>query len=102
MYMSPTCYKLVLFIVLQEAGWQQIKRTNILVWQGDIIMNLGKMFLVIGVIFIIIGLLWSLIGKLPGDLVIKRGNITFYFPIVTSIVLSIILSLIFLLINKFR
>ena len=36
------------------------------------------------------------IGKLPGDIVIKKGNTTFYFPIVTSILLSLVLSLIFL------
>lgn len=65
-------------------------------------MNFGKIFILIGVIFIIIGLLWSFIGKLPGDIVIKRGNTTVYFPIVTSIVVSIILSLIFYFLNKFR
>jgi len=33
------------------------------------------------------------LGRLPGDLVYKRGNFTFYFPLMTSIVLSIVLSL---------
>jgi hypothetical protein len=33
------------------------------------------------------------IGKLPGDILIKRDNFTFYFPITTSILASIILSL---------
>lgn len=65
-------------------------------------MNFGKIFILIGVIFIMIGLLWSFIGKLPGDIVIKRGNTTVYFPIVTSIVVSIVLSLIFYFLNKFR
>ncbi|HLS06745.1 MAG TPA: DUF2905 domain-containing protein [Bacillota bacterium] len=65
-------------------------------------MNISKMFIMIGIIFIVIGLIWSIIGKLPGDLTIKRGNFTFHFPIMTSIVVSIILSLIFYLLNKFR
>lgn len=65
-------------------------------------MNFGKVFIGIGVVFIIIGLLWSFIGKLPGDIVIKRGNTTVYFPIVTSIVVSIVLSLVFYFFNKFR
>ncbi|HLS23505.1 MAG TPA: DUF2905 domain-containing protein [Pseudogracilibacillus sp.] len=65
-------------------------------------MNFGKLFIVIGIVFILFGLFWSFIGKLPGDIVIKRGNTTFYFPIVTSIVLSIVLSLIFYIINQFR
>jgi hypothetical protein len=33
------------------------------------------------------------LGRLPGDLIYKRGNFTFYFPLMTSIVLSIMLSL---------
>jgi hypothetical protein len=32
-------------------------------------------------------------GRLPGDVVIRRGNATFYFPIVTGLVLSIVLSI---------
>ncbi|HAG07901.1 MAG TPA: DUF2905 domain-containing protein, partial [Peptococcaceae bacterium] len=33
------------------------------------------------------------IGRLPGDIVIRKGNFTFYFPLVTSIILSIVLTL---------
>lgn len=40
------------------------------------------------------------IGKLPGDIYIKRGNFTFYFPIVTSILASIILTVIFSLFRR--
>ena len=49
-----------------------------------------------GVMFVVGGLVWLLGrtdgGLLPGDLVIKRGNSTFVFPIVTSIVVSIVLT----------
>ncbi|MBH0229995.1 DUF2905 domain-containing protein [Halobacillus yeomjeoni] len=62
----------------------------------------GKIFIVIGIVFIVIGLLWSLFGKLPGDLSFKKGNVTFYFPVMTSIVVSIVLSLIFYFIGKIR
>ncbi|GEN30990.1 hypothetical protein HNQ35_000806 [Cerasibacillus quisquiliarum] len=65
-------------------------------------MNMGKMFIVLGMVFIIIGIFWTFIGKLPGDFTFKKGNVTFHFPLMTSIVVSIILSLLFLLINKFR
>ena len=41
-------------------------------------------------------------GRLPGDIVIERGNSTFYFPIVTSIVLSVVISLILFIIGRFR
>ena len=63
---------------------------------------MGKMLVVLGVVLIIIGLIWQFIGKLPGDIVVKKGNTTFYFPIVTSIVVSIILSLIFYVMGRFR
>ncbi|GEN51947.1 MULTISPECIES: DUF2905 domain-containing protein [Halobacillus] len=61
----------------------------------------GKIFIVIGIVFIVIGILWSIFGKLPGDLSFKKGNVTFYFPIMTSIIVSIVLSLIFYFIRKF-
>jgi hypothetical protein len=63
---------------------------------------MSKTFILIGIIFIIIGLASSIFGKLPGDIVMKKGNTTFFFPIVTSIVISIILSLILYLIGRFR
>ncbi|MCA0992575.1 DUF2905 domain-containing protein [Pseudalkalibacillus hwajinpoensis] len=65
-------------------------------------MGISKLFIVLGIAFLAIGVLWSFVGKLPGDLVIKRGNTTFFFPIVTSIIVSIVLSLLFFIIGKFR
>jgi len=35
------------------------------------------------------------LGRLPGDIVVRRGPVTFYFPLVTSLVVSIVLSVIF-------
>ncbi|HET7628338.1 MAG TPA: DUF2905 domain-containing protein [Bacillales bacterium] len=63
---------------------------------------MGKFMIGAGIVLVVIGFVWQLIGKLPGDIVIKRGNFTFYFPIVTSIVISIVLSLIFYIFGKFR
>ena len=40
------------------------------------------------------------IGKLPGDILIRRGNFTFYFPLATCILLSIILSIILALFRR--
>ncbi|MFK3958278.1 DUF2905 domain-containing protein [Guptibacillus hwajinpoensis] len=65
-------------------------------------MGISKLFIVLGIAFLAIGVLWSFIGKLPGDIVIKKGNTTFFFPIVTSIIVSIALSLLFFIIGKFR
>ncbi|MGA9287309.1 MAG: DUF2905 domain-containing protein [Anaerobacillus sp.] len=65
-------------------------------------MGISKLFIILGITFLLIGFLWSFIGKLPGDIMIKKGNTTFFFPVVTSIVVSILLSLIFFIIGKFR
>jgi hypothetical protein len=59
---------------------------------------MGKLLLVIGLVIAGLGLLTMSgvpLGRLPGDLSFRRGNTTFYFPIVTSIVLSIVLTLLF-------
>ena len=67
-------------------------------------MGIGKLLMTIGVILFIIGFLMQFIqiGKLPGDIVFKKGNTTFYFPIMTSIIISLVLSLLFYFIGKFR
>ncbi|MGG3738477.1 DUF2905 domain-containing protein [Aeribacillus pallidus] len=67
-------------------------------------MNLPKMLMFIGVLIFVIGFLAQFIkiGKLPGDILIKKGNTTFYFPIMTSILLSVLLSLVFYFLGKFK
>lgn len=40
------------------------------------------------------------LGRLPGDIIIQKGNFTFYFPVVTCIVLSLILTLVLSLIRR--
>ena len=57
---------------------------------------MGKALVIAGIVIAGIGLLMMAglpIGRLPGDIVIRRGNGTFYFPLVTSILLSIIFTL---------
>ena len=59
----------------------------------------------IGLVLALIGLLWPLLsklglGRLPGDIVIERGNFRFYFPIVTCLIVSIVLSFFFWLLNR--
>ena len=59
----------------------------------------GKFLLIVGLLIAAVGqwLMYGpkipLLGKLPGDIVIRRENFSFYFPITTCIVLSILLSL---------
>ncbi|RYM06831.1 DUF2905 domain-containing protein [Sporolactobacillus sp. THM7-7] len=64
--------------------------------------DFGKILMVIGAVLFAIGLLWPIFGKLPGDILIRKGNATFFFPVVTCLLISIVLSLIFYIINYFR
>lgn len=64
---------------------------------------MGRALIVIGLVIAGIGLLIQLgvpIGRLPGDVVVRRGQSTFYFPIVTCIILSVLLSLLGLLLRR--
>ena len=69
---------------------------------------LAKMIIILGIVLIVIGVVLLLaqklpfLGRLPGDIMIKKENFTFYFPLATSILVSIIISLILYLIGKFR
>jgi hypothetical protein len=62
--------------------------------------QLAKTLIALGIGIVVLGVLLYFagrlgIGKLPGDIYIKKGNFTFYFPIVTCILASIILTVIF-------
>jgi len=66
----------------------------------------GKLLLILGIILSIMGLIFIFgskvpgLGRLPGDIFIKKENITFFFPIVTCILISIIVTLILSLFRR--
>lgn len=60
---------------------------------AKILIILGAIMLSLGIFLLLMGKL-PFFGKLPGDIYIRRGNFTFYFPIITSLLLSIIITLI--------
>ncbi len=73
---------------------------------------IGKILIAIGLVIVVLGGLlvaadripglgnaFSWLGKLPGDVSFKRDNVSFYFPIGTSLLLSVLLSLLFLLLG---
>jgi len=68
--------------------------------------GIGKALIVMGLIIAALGVVLSFsdripwIGRLPGDIFIRKGNFSFYFPLATCILISIVLSLIFLLLRK--
>ncbi|MGA7973577.1 MAG: DUF2905 domain-containing protein [Pseudolabrys sp.] len=66
---------------------------------------MARVLIIAGIILVLAGLAWPVIaklglGRLPGDIVFQRGNTTFYFPIVTSIILSVVLSAVLWLLGR--
>lgn len=58
---------------------------------------MGRLLIVLGLVLVGVGLAVKAglpLGRLPGDIVVRRGNGTFYFPIVTCVLVSVVLSLI--------
>jgi hypothetical protein len=69
---------------------------------GRLLVVLGIALLVIGGIVMLLGRTGLPLGRLPGDIVYRGKNTTFYFPLATSIVLSVLLSIILFLVGRFR
>ena len=58
---------------------------------GKLLIIVGGLVLVVG-LFLTLGLRIPYLGKLPGDISINRGNVHFYFPIVTCLLVSLLLT----------
>lgn len=57
---------------------------------------MGRLLILIGLMIVAAGVLVMVgvpLGRLPGDLTVRRGSFTFYFPLATSILASIVLTL---------
>jgi len=72
------------------------------------VADLGKALIFFGVVIAVVGVVVLVSsranlpnGRLPGDIVYRGKNTSFYFPIVTCIVLSVVLSLVFWIIGRF-
>jgi len=68
-------------------------------------MSIPKLLIIVGLVLVVAGLAWPLIariglGRLPGDIVIERGNFHLYIPIATSLLISVVLGIIVWLLNR--
>ena len=69
---------------------------------------LGRILIILGIALVLLGIILSYshffsflhLGRLPGDIRIRRGSFSFYFPLTTCIILSILLSLVFYIFRK--
>ena len=63
---------------------------------------LGVSLVVIGGIIMLLGRTGLPIGRLPGDILYRGKNTTFYFPLATSILISVVLSIVLFLIGRIK
>jgi len=66
------------------------------------LIGIGLLIAIVGAVVLLLGRTNLPLGRLPGDVLYRGKNTTFYFPLMTSIVLSVVLSLLFYLIAKIR
>jgi len=69
---------------------------------GKTLVSLGLLIVVVGVVLMLVGRTNLPIGRLPGDMVYRGKNTTFYFPLATSILVSVVLSVVLYLIGRMR
>lgn len=71
--------------------------------------DLGKLLIVLGLVLVVAGVLLTMLGRanlpfgrLPGDIVYRGKNTTFYFPLATSVVVSVVLSIVLYVVGRWR
>lgn len=66
---------------------------------------MARLLVTVGILLVVLGLAWPLLtrlglGRLPGDIIVERGNFRFYFPLTTSLLVSLVLTLLFWLFRR--
>ncbi len=69
---------------------------------GKLLVVFGAVVILAGVVLMVVGRAHIPLGRLPGDIVYRGKNSTFYFPLATSLLVSVVLSVVLYLIGRFR
>ena len=69
---------------------------------GKVLMFFGAVLIGAGLLLFFLGKTSLPLGRLPGDILYRGKNTTFYFPLATSIVVSVVLSILFYVIGRLR
>ena len=69
---------------------------------GKALLGLGLLLAFVGLILMLAGRFGFPLGRLPGDIAYRGKNVSFYFPLGTSILISVVLSILFYLISHLR
>ena len=73
-----------------------------MVEMGRVLVALGVALVVIGGVVMLLGRAGLPLGRLPGDVLYRGKNSTFYFPLATSILISVVLSIVLFLIGRLK
>lgn len=69
---------------------------------GKLLIFLGVALVVVGVLVLGLGRAHLPLGRLPGDIVYRGKNTTFYFPLATSILLSVVLTIVLYVVGRLK
>jgi hypothetical protein len=69
---------------------------------GKLLLFFGLILVVAGLVLVLFGRMNIPLGRLPGDIVYRGKNTTFYFPLATSILLSVVLSVVLYFMGRLR
>jgi hypothetical protein len=69
---------------------------------GKLLITVGALLILGGVVLVLLARTHLPLGKLPGDIIYRGKNTTFYFPLATSILLSVVLSLLLYIVGRWR
>ena len=73
-----------------------------MVEMGRLLIILGAALVVIGGVVMLLGRTGLPLGRLPGDILYRGKNTTFYFPLASSILISVVLSIVLFLIGRMK
>lgn len=76
---------------IRPGGWWSVPETGL----GKLLIFLGMAIVAFGVLMLLLESAPFGLGRLPGDIVWRRGNFTFFFPLASSLLLSLVLTLVF-------
>ncbi len=84
--------------------WSSNRRgyTRSMAEMGRMLVMLGVALVVIGGVVMLLGRTGLPLGRLPGDVLYRGKNTTFYFPLASSILISVVLSIVLFLIGRLK
>jgi hypothetical protein len=69
---------------------------------GKFLVLLGGLLVIVGIALVVLGRTNLPLGRLPGDILYRGKNTTFYFPLATSLLLSALLSIVLYVVGRWK